>query len=523
MKRKALLLFPPNWSACVAGPHLALPLLAGAGKEMGWQVEVWDLSEEFYLTSCDPPSRAAVSQSVREQNYDELDGIYFRWEDQLRALPCAGELGRSFGLLTGYSFAPWRSLPLSEVARLTRTGTPYTRFYAEHALPRLLDYAPSVVGITIASQEQIVPALELLSLVRAALPEAFLILGGNVLTRLRETTAFAVLNSLADQLVVFQGDMAFRRCLQTVGQAGVKSAREILPKVASDELIPYEQWPVPCFDGIALARGVGVPALPYVSTRGCYWGRCHFCAIPAGWSKKGYGGSAPAEFIKPQLEEMARQTGIARIKFVDEALAPAKARRLASLMSESECRIEWEAYARLETLWEETRLLEEARASGLRKLYFGLEQAPETPRQYLNKNDHGDPLRILRACQRAGISVHLFCMVGHPGTSRADAMATVRFLIEHQELVDTADLVGFRLDRGTSVPGVTPTLDGQSDWALSAPYTPNETNGLSFEAVCDLEAECQEELWKTVPRLLHPLYRIVGNWDASSSVVSERG
>src|SRR6202030_3210345 len=118
--------------------------------------------------------------------------------------------------------------------------------------------------------------------------------------------------------------------------------------------------------------------------------------------------------------------------------------------------------------------LEHAYSGGLRKLYVGLEQAPTTNRQVLNKNDKGDVVQIMKACKVAGIKLHLFCMVGHPGSSTEDAWATTNFLIDNQVLIDTADLVGFRLDRGTSVPGVQPVTNSssKSDWQMSMRFEP---------------------------------------------------
>lgn len=331
---KAILLFPPNWSACVSGPHLALPLLAGMGRNSDWQIETWDLSEEFYRTYAKPPDRFTVWRASQAGDFDTLDRLYFAWEDQLRSMQQACE-GEVFGLLSGFSFPRFQSLPLAEVERLVREGTAYTSFLTDHIFPRLLKVQPTVIGITIASQEQIVPTLELLSLVRKALPDTFLVLGGNIVTRLRETSALAVLSSLADQIVLFQGDVAFSRVLHCVNESGVLVARKQLPKVVSDESIPYELWPVPLFEGIAFDQSVGTPVLSYVSTRGCYWGKCHFCAIPAGWSKRGYGGSAPGDFVANQLIQMALESGIPRVKFVDEAVPPSKVRPLSRRLRES--------------------------------------------------------------------------------------------------------------------------------------------------------------------------------------------
>ena len=74
MKPSAVLLFPPNWSACVSGPHLALPLLAGMARATKWLVRTWDLSDEFYRTWVNPPRVLPWSQP-------RLNKIMKRWID----------------------------------------------------------------------------------------------------------------------------------------------------------------------------------------------------------------------------------------------------------------------------------------------------------------------------------------------------------------------------------------------------------------------------------------------------------
>jgi hypothetical protein len=499
----------------VQGSHLALPLLAGVARESGWDVEVWDLSERFYHSISVPPGNSALKEAVRRLDFSTLDNLYFSWEDVCSSrLHMAGH-NAGFGLLSGVGYPDLRQKPLSVISELTRSGTIFTSFFASQVLSALVDADPAVVGLTIASEEQIIPAVELLQLVRDAVPTAFLVLGGNVVTRLRDSPAFAVLRALVDQVVVFQGEIAFRRILNSVDDVGVEESRNCLPMIGSDESIPYAQWPVPAFSGINLGGYLGIPALSYVSTRGCYWGKCHFCAIPAGWSSGGYGGSAPAPFVVNQLRQMAEASGICRIKFVDEAIPPRKVREIAATLQKERCHIEWEAYARLEPAWEDSSLLAEARSGGLRKLYLGLEQAPTTDRVILGKNDRGNPVKILRACMEAGIKVHLFCMVGHPGSTIHDAESTVAFLLDNEGLIDTADLVAFRLDRGTRVPGVRAVSHYISDWALSLPFEPTGPSILRYDEVSELEVYCQEKLWAGAPRLLHPLYRVISPWGDS--------
>lgn len=515
-ERVAAFLFPPNWSSCTAAPHLALPLLAGVADRRGWFAECYDLTVAFARQYTTPPAREAVVSASLRGDWTSLDAAYFQWEDQFQSLSHYGATP-PFGLLSGYCDADLGVMPLSEAAsRIGRDGTVYSRFYTECLVPQLLQSKPSVVAITIASRHQIVAAVDLLQTVRAALPGTLLVLGGNVVTRLRNTHAMPTFCALADHVVLYQGENAFNELLSSVESLGVIGARASCPAMSGDQLIPFADWPIPSFGGIVLDDFVGLPALPYVSTRGCYWGKCNFCAIPAGWAESGYAGSSHATFAATQIQTMCAEAGVYRVKLVDEALAPSKARRLAAAISCTGQQIEWEAYARLERAWEKDDLLFDAHAAGLRKLYFGLEQSPVTNRSILNKNDHGDILVILEACRRAGVKVHLFCMVGHPGSSESDAAATTEFLIANRALVDTADLVGFRLDRGTEVRGVRPISTTRCDWLMSFEYEPTDDGILGSAAVAELEATCQELVWQRAPRLLHPLYRLVGPWSCTN-------
>ncbi len=522
-KNLAVLLFPPNWSVCTNGPHLALPLLAGAARHVGWTALTWDLSRDFYQSRAQQPTQSVLCSPTERHDYSALDKIYFAWEDQLRQLD-SKDTPRRFCLLSGFAFPQFENVAMADIARDSGPETVYRSYYDNEVAPRLQALQPSVVGVTVASIHQLIPTIELLRLLREWLPDVFIVLGGNVITRLRHTSAFETLQRLVDQVVVFQGDLAFRRLLLSVQEIGAIRSRQCLPRIAGDQAVPFDAWPIPHFSGLDLTSNPGIPVLSYVSTRGCYWGKCHFCAIPAGWSESGYGGSAPSDLVVRQLRQVIRDTGIRRVKFVDEAISPSKIRHLAPALASGVPELEWEGYARLERAWEDPHLLTNAHTGGLRKLYFGLEQAPTTDRSLLNKNDRGDILRIMHASRDAGIRVHLFCMVGHPGTTADDAKETTDFLISHQHLIDTADLVGFRLDRGTTVPGVRALSVPGSDWGLSFPYEPTIRGGLSPEDVSRLETHCQERLWQHAPRLLHPLYRLLSPWQtdwATNAVAGE--
>jgi len=98
MDNKILFIFPPNWSAIVPSPHLALPLLSGSCFKIGWDTEIWDISNEFYNNYAIKPQYNTLLNSVLNKDFMLLDNIYFEWENQFISL-----LGKTrekrFGLL----------------------------------------------------------------------------------------------------------------------------------------------------------------------------------------------------------------------------------------------------------------------------------------------------------------------------------------------------------------------------------------------------------------------------------------
>src|SRR5205814_1166029 len=139
-------------------------------------------------------------------------------------------------------------------------------------------------------------------------------------------------------------------------------------------------------------------------------------------------------------------------------------------------------------------------------------QAPTASRVVFGKGDHADPDQLLKLCADTGIAVHFFCMVGHPGTTREDAWRTVEYLLDHRREIDTADMIGFHLDRGTAVSGIRPRRNSDGDWRMALPFECLTENILTEHEIAELEAACKEMLWNEVPQMLHPLYRLQNNW-----------
>ena len=219
-----------------------------------------------------------------------------------------------------------------------------------------------------------------------------------------------------------------------------------------------------------------------------------------------------AEEVYHDILSLIEDYGIRRIKFVDESLPVPLMTGLSERILKDAVQVEWEAYTRLEPAWLDPAFVNVMSEAGFRKGYFGLEIVPSSGRHALDKGDSPDPLLLLRNCRDAGVKVHFFCMFGFPGTGRAEAEATVRFLLENQDLIDTVDVFPWTLAKHTSVGGAEPVTDPTHDWALDFRHRPTSPGVLGPDEIWELAAGYEEMLWEQVPRLLHPTYRLVGPW-----------
>jgi len=91
-------------------------------------------------------------------------------------------------------------------------------------------------------------------------------------------------------------------------------------------------------------------------------------------------------------------------------------------------------------------LLEKIAHAGCRRLYFGFESASQRVLNLMRKGTQIAKVpEILESCWTAGISPHLFTLVGFPGETLDEAMSTVDFLVDHHQHIGSFNLGAFRL------------------------------------------------------------------------------
>ncbi|MDZ4721554.1 MAG: radical SAM protein [Roseiflexaceae bacterium] len=495
---KVMLLFPPNWTPSM--PHLALPTLSaflrGHGVEViqrDLNIEVFDavltrsyieasvaqLRHEYGPRGDRQPRRAIVAprdQVLWALNYGmQIAAQVERAKATLRSTAFFdGPIGLSaFETIT--DALQIASLPFFPAALEIGTYRPamtadssanilheardpqvnmLIELYRKHILADIEREQPDVVGISIPSMAQMLPGMTIAALIKDRGLPCHVTVGGPHITMLRERLAKSpAMFDLIDSAVVFDGEVPLLQLIEAVG-AGADLASvpnliyrdgETIRVSARKEPEKIGALPMPDFDGLPLDRYLTPQlALPLLSARGCYFGKCAFCNV--GYGEAENFSLMRSEILAEQMLTLKRKYGVQQIFFSDEALTPRTLRELSQIMKRDGVPLLWGGCARFERPIT-SELLEQMYGGGCRMILFGLESASENIMQKMVKGTQLEHMhRILRESTAAGIWNHTFFFFGFPGETLDDAQQTVNFLYEHKQHVNSAAFGTFLLE-----------------------------------------------------------------------------
>jgi anaerobic magnesium-protoporphyrin IX monomethyl ester cyclase len=500
---KVMLLFPPNWTPTM--PHLSLPSLTAFLRLHGVEVIQRDLNVEVFDRILTRDYMQQAVQQVRQVFGPGPTGTGHRRNEQ-RAVPPKellewalqagprlatqverakaimrseaffdGPVGlRNFQIITecleiaSLPFFP-ASLHLQsyeaarsvDSSRLLLQGVQdeqhnmFLELFRQLLLPDIQREAPDVVGISIPSMPQMLPGMTAAHLIKQAGLKCHVTVGGPHISMLREQLAKTPrLFELIDSAVVFDGEEPLLKLVQAVVKGGDLAHVPNLIYRQGDHMRVSERkepekignLPIPDFDGLPLDRYLAPRmALPLLTARGCYFGKCAFCNV-------GYGESESfsqlrAQQLADQMRALNEKYGVKHIFFSDEAITPRNLRELSKILAEQEPLITWGGCARFEKVISQ-ELLQAMYKSGCRTILFGLESASEAIMDFMVKGIQLPHMsRILRESSEAGIWNHTFFFFGFPTETLEDAQETVNFLYAHKPYIHSAAMGTFLLER----------------------------------------------------------------------------
>ncbi len=346
-----------------------------------------------------------------------------------------------FGL--GFQGAEW--VPTApDVMRATtdRRHNWLIGYFETMVLPRLRREEPALIGISATHMSELIPAFTLARLVKDALPDTHITLGGAAVTDIRDRLAGnPPLWTVIDSVVYGPGERAFVALADAL--AGNRALAQVPNLIYGGDAVRYsdqtadvspEEVTTPLYEGLRPGAVLGLE-----TACGCYWGKCTFCYYPRlGGTGRGYAETAyrqrPLELVFEDMRALHDKHAPALIALTDSAVSPSRLESLASWNRSEGPSASFSAFLRLETPFASETLCDRLAAGGLLGGQAGLETGTERVNSLMNKGiEHNTIPAILRTMRDAGILLHLYAIVGYPGETEEEAFKTCAFLREHHQ------------------------------------------------------------------------------------------
>ena len=545
-KLKAMLLFPPEWVP--TAPYLALPSLTAVLRQHGHEVIQKDVNIEMYdhffgddflvwakarmamqlreletreatgwLTDQEAGQKAclqaksdldvfelaehaqAAKRIVRGEEFylaDKLEWALNTFRETMQYISAAYypasivfyPLESNLGYRPGVSREVLACLDDDQV-------NVYRDVCRQLVLPSVSKDAPDVVGVSIGTQMQLLAGLTFCKMIKEAFPDIHVTVGGNVITRLQEELPKhdVFFRSVFDSAILYEGEHALLWLLEALsGQRDKASVPNLIYRdeagIHVNKEIHTEKMtalPLPDFDGFPLdSYFVPVRILPYLATRGCYWGRCTFCDHGQGYFDQYRG--LPAQDVVQQVKALKDKYQAEHFLFADESYPPALFKKVIKLFVEQDVGIKWTTLIRFEESLQDSELWRLAAESGCCTLYYGMESATERVLSLMDKHVKKSVIENnLREAAKVGIWNHVMAFYGFPGETREEAEETRQFLLDNRANIQSVEIFYFVAYRHTPMVrnaekfGITIHKQEEYDLPLDYYYTLDQPIGIT--------------------------------------------
>jgi radical SAM superfamily enzyme YgiQ (UPF0313 family) len=545
-KLKTMLLFPPEWVP--TAPYLALPSLTAVLRENGHEVIQRDINIEMYELFFSDMFliwiNARMAQQLRELKGKESHGELTEKEEAQKAcleealsfdvmeLATNAEEAKRINRSEDFydaSKLEWALNVFREVMRyISAAYYPASLVYypmesnlgyrpgissevyaclndlqvnvyrdvcQQLVLPSIAKERPDVVGISIGTQMQLIAGLTFGKMIKESYPDIHVTVGGNVITRLKDDLAKQepFFTEIFDSAIMYEGEHALLWLLEAlVGDREWSAVPNLMYREQNHVRINSEIYtekttslPLPDFEGFPLdAYFVPTRILPYLATRGCYWGKCTFCDHGQGYFDQ-YRGK-PAHDVVREVKALQEKFHADHFLFADESYPPALFKKVSQLLIDEKVDIKWTTLIRFEETLQDPEIWDLAAKSGCKTLYYGMESANERVLELMDKHAKKSVIENnLKEAARVGIWNHVMAFYGFPGETKEEAEDTRQFLLDNKSSIHSVELFYFVAYRHTPMVrnpekfGITIHKQDEYDMPLDYYYTLNEPGGVS--------------------------------------------
>ena len=547
---KSLLIFPPDWLP--SEPYLSLPSLAAVLRPAGHDVSQLDVNVEMYDLFFSTRFLQHVAQRIASElghlQHEQKERALDEEEQELmkRLLTCTPELFQQFStdvekakeILRSNAFydidqLEWATNCLHETMALVslayypaqicfppiETDIVYKPFMSSEILEAVDDdqiniyrdvyrmlirpvmerERPAMVGISVVQQKQLIATFTFCKMIKEEFPATHITLGGNIITRIRDTLPeIEGLWQWFDSAVVYEGESAYLQLTEAVKSGGDfaklpnliykdESGIHVNKEVCAENLA---ELPPPDFDGLPLEKYF-VPhlILPYIATRGCYYGRCTFCDHFQGYVE-GFR-TKQVDQITEEIKFLKDKYGTRFFHFTDESYPPALFRKLSRKLIDDKLDIAWTTHMRFEESLLDEQVWQDVGESGCKYLHFGYESGNQRVLKLMDKSTKLDAIETnLRMSSEAGIWNHLMGFFGFPGETNEEADDSKAFVEKNSAHIHSLGFMTFVLGKYSPI-AFEPEKYGVSyykspEWDLALDYYFTTKDGLTIQQALDV-------------------------------------
>ncbi len=488
---KTALLFPPQWYP--SQPYLALPTLKAHLEAKGHEVDQFDfniqcyeifLSQE-YLNFCVEIIRERLSRPAYTNEEQEVKAVYrdilsdntfldsvlnevedaknvmrdeerfFQFETYKKAYTTLKVAMK----LISYAHHPSRldldsffmmgnpEENLSGILSATadKVRNPFIGMYQNHLIEKVDWSNYRLAGISIIHIGQVIPGLTLARLLRENFKHLHIVIGGSVFNRHADLldNKQILFEKFFDSVIVSEGEKPLEELishlkadqpLATVPNLIYMREQEVIHNPKS-EALPYDQLVCPTFDQLPLEKYLmPYPVLPYMSSRGCYWGKCTFCTHSFIYDS--YYRKENETRVAEEIDYLSKKYKTKYFTFSDEAISPNAFNRMSQALLKRDVEMRSLGMLKFESGDKETpELFEDIYKAGFLMLFFGLESANDRILSIIDKGcDQETEKSVLKNSSEAGIWNHLYLFFGFPTEEREEAEDTIQFTVENSEV-----------------------------------------------------------------------------------------
>ena len=509
---KTALVFPPQWYP--SQPYLALPTLKAYLETKGHEVDQFDFNVESYdlflsrnyLEHCVDKIQSRLIKPVKSYEDREAEPVHRQiLEDTSYLETILSEINDAKQVLRDeerfFQFEEYKNAyttlkvamqlisyahypskidldsffmkgnpeeNLQGILEATQDSikNPFLELYKNNLLKKLDLDRYGLVGIAIIHAGQVIPGLTLDRILRTHYPHLHITIGGSVFARHQDILQDkkALFEEMFHSIVLFEGEHPLDQLLK---QLKDKQPLDTVPNLiyikngevvrnASSKALPYDQLACPNFDDLPLNKYLmPYPVLPYMASRGCYWGKCTFCThsfiYDSHYRKEN------EERVAEELDYLGKKYKTKFFTFSDEAISPNAFDRMSKAILSQGVEMRALGMLKFESDSVETvELFENMYRAGFLMLFFGLESANDRILSIIEKGcDQATEKRVLGNSSLAGIWNHLYLFFGFPTEEKHEAQETIDFTVQHGELGDgTIHSIGqsiFSLEKDSAI------------------------------------------------------------------------